>query len=409
MIHTLIGKENFRKGMDKYFELFDGKAVTTEDFLHAMEIASGVDLSQFKNWYSRPGTPLIIVRTKDLGDELVLDIEQKYPPTTHKVPDGNVLHMPFVIGLLNKDTNEVTEKRLEIKSLKESFRFPKKGGVIPSLNRGFSAPVHIDYPYSISDLISLMSFENDPYCRFDATQKIYQHLLIQEIDNYKKTSELFNELNKDFVDAFRVLLDDRKIDSSFKSYLLELPSENTLSQEVGHPDFDAIHIGLTATPNVGELQWINEDERQLVKNTYLFYDCWDMVKKQGKPTFAYSLQDGIKEGFLANYEIYQAESKLTFEGAIWDENEIQFSDWGRIAESEDRLTLIIQEFFAVEEDRTQDHPRKTIVFSVGEKQAIILERLFNKLLPIPHCQQSVVLKYKLKMHPILVKLDPVLE
>jgi aminopeptidase N len=242
MIHTLIGKENFRKGMDKYFELFDGKAVTTEDFLHAMEIASGVDLSQFKNWYSRPGTPLIIVRTKDLGDELVLDIEQKYPPTTHKVPDGNVLHMPFVIGLLNKDTNEVTEKRLEIKSLKESFRFPKKGSVIPSLNRGFSAPVHIDYPYSISDLISLMSFENDPYCRFDATQKIYQHLLIQEIDNYKKTSELFNELNKDFVDAFRVLLDDRKIDSSFKSYLLELPSENTLSQEVGHPDFDAIHI-----------------------------------------------------------------------------------------------------------------------------------------------------------------------
>ena len=110
-----------------------------------------------------------------------------------------------------------------------------------------------------------------------------------------------------------------------------------------------------------------------------------MVKKQGKPTFAYSLQDGIKEGFLANYEIYQAESKLTFEGAIWDENEIQFSDWGRIAESEDRLTLIIQEFFAVEEDRTQDHPRKTIVFSVGEKQAIILERLFNKLLPDETC------------------------
>ena len=158
---------------------------------------------------------------------------------------------------------------------------------------------------------------------------------------------------------------------------------NTHRATLGH--FDAIHIGLTATPNAGELQWINEDEKQLVKNTYLFYDCWDMVKKQGKPTFSYSLQDGIKEGFLASYEIYQAESKLTFEGAIWNENEIEFSDWGRVAESEDRLTLIIQEFFEVEESRQQDHPRKTIVFSVGEKQAIILERLFNKLLPDDVC------------------------
>lgn len=242
MIHTLLGKENFRKGMDKYFELFDGKAVTTEDFLFAMESASGVNLSQFKNWYSRPGTPTIVVNTRDQGDKIIFDFEQKYPPTTHKVPEGNILHLPFVIGLLNKETKEVTEKCLEIKSLKESFSFPKSGAVVPSLNRGFSAPVHVDYSYQISELIFLMSFDNDPYCRFDATQKIYQHFLTQQIDHFIKTGELFDSLNKDFKDAFEALLKDETIDLSFKSYLLELPSENSLSQEMSSPDFNAIHV-----------------------------------------------------------------------------------------------------------------------------------------------------------------------
>jgi aminopeptidase N len=242
MIHTLLGKENFRKGMDKYFELFDGKAVTTEDFLFAMETASGVNLSQFKNWYSRPGTPTIVVKTRDQGDEIIFEFEQKYPPTTHKVPEGNILHLPFVIGLLNKDTKQVTEKCLELKSLKETFRFPKDGSVVPSLNRGFSAPVHVDYSYQISELIFLMSFDNDPYCRFDATQKIYQHFLIQQVEHYLKSGELFNSLNKAFKDAFEALLKDQTIDLSFKSYLLELPSENSLSQEMSSPDFNAIHV-----------------------------------------------------------------------------------------------------------------------------------------------------------------------
>lgn len=241
MIHTLIGKDNFRKGMDKYFDLFDGQAVTTEDFIHAMEIASGSDLSQFKNWYSRPGTPTLIVRSKDNGDHLLLEIEQKYPPTTHKVPEGNVLHMPFVVGLLSKETKNVTETQLEIKSLKDTFRLSKNGSVIASLNRGFSSPVHVDYPYSTEDLMYLMSYDNDPYCRFDATQKVYQQILIKQLEQFKKTGELSKNLDKDFENSFNALLNDSSIDHSFKSYLLELPSENSLSQELNQPDFDSIH------------------------------------------------------------------------------------------------------------------------------------------------------------------------
>jgi type I restriction enzyme R subunit len=158
---------------------------------------------------------------------------------------------------------------------------------------------------------------------------------------------------------------------------------NTHRATLAH--FDAVHIGLTATPNPGELHWISEHERQLVRSTYMFFDCWDSAAQEGRPTFAYTIQDGIKEGFLSPYKIYLAESQLTFEGTTWEEDDIAFSDWGRTAESEDRLKLIIDEYFRVEEERPQPHPRKTIVFAVSERQAVVLERLFNKLLPDAAC------------------------
>lgn len=152
---------------------------------------------------------------------------------------------------------------------------------------------------------------------------------------------------------------------------------------LGH--FDAVHIGLTATPNPGELRWVSEYERRLLKSTYMFYNCWNSSKQEGRPTFDYRITDAIKEGFLSNYNIYLAESTLTFDGAVWEGDEIAPGEWGRTAESEDRLKVIIDEYFSVEEQRPQDRPRKTIVFAVSEKQAVILERLFNQLLPDEAC------------------------
>lgn len=158
---------------------------------------------------------------------------------------------------------------------------------------------------------------------------------------------------------------------------------NTHRATLAH--FDAVHIGLTATPNPGELRWISDHERQLVKSTYLFFDCWDSARKEGIPTFSYTLQEGIRDKYLANYKIYVAESRLTFEGAVWEDEEIAYFDWGRTAESEDRLKLIIEEYCRIEEERSLERPRKTIVFAVSEKQAVILERLFNKLLSDDAC------------------------
>jgi len=158
---------------------------------------------------------------------------------------------------------------------------------------------------------------------------------------------------------------------------------NTHRATLGH--FDAIHIGLTATPNPGELRWVSEHERQLVKSTYLFFDCWDAAKKEGRPTFSYPIQDGIEDKFLADYKVYKAESVLTFEGAEWEGDEIKPGRWGKDVESEDRLKTIIQEYYEADSERSAVRPRKTIVFSISERQAAILVRLFNKLLSDEDC------------------------
>jgi len=158
---------------------------------------------------------------------------------------------------------------------------------------------------------------------------------------------------------------------------------NTHRATLGH--FDAIHIGLTATPNPGELHFVSEHERRLVRNTYIFFDCWNAAKKEGRPTFEYGIQEGINEGYLSGYRVYHAESVLTFEGAEWEGEEIKPGAWGREVESEDRLKTIIQEYYSADAERANERPRKTIVFAISEKQAAVLVRLFNRLLTDEDC------------------------
>jgi aminopeptidase N len=242
MIATLIGKENFRKGMDKYFELFDGQAVTTEDFVHAMEQASGRDLTQFKNWYSRAGTPTVKIQSAIKGEELELTFEQKYPHTSWKVSDENVLHMPFRVGLIQGNSQE--EHLIELTKLKETFTFKTTGETILSLNRGFSAPVNVEYEYSFEELLHLMAHDKDAYCKYEATQKVYDFIFNSDFSSYKATGELAPGLRADFLSAFKNLLEDDSLELSLKSYLLDLPTESGLSQKMEKPDFAAIHLVL---------------------------------------------------------------------------------------------------------------------------------------------------------------------
>lgn len=238
MIETLLGKDNFKKGLKKYFELFDGQGVTTEDFVKAMELASGKDLTQFKNWYSRAGTPTLKVRGELVGENYKLKIEQHYPKTPMTVPDTNILHIPLKLAFYSVEGKEViAEKMIELTSLSEEFTFKVTGPVIPSLNRGFSAPVHIEFPYSISDLQLLMGHDSDSFNRYESAQKVYLSTLKKMTDLLKKGESVDGLLN-DIAHPWGLILQDTGLDPAFKAYILEIPHEATLYQELKVPEVE---------------------------------------------------------------------------------------------------------------------------------------------------------------------------
>ena len=187
MQHTLLGPERFRRGMDLYFERHDGQAVTCDDFVQAMSDASGVDLAHFKRWYAQAGTPTLVIRdTYDAtAGTYTLRVMQHTPATpgqSEKLP----FHIPLAVGLLGPDGRDIplrlaheaapvgTTRVLEVTQADQSFVF---GGIeaapVPSLLRGFSAPVTIDFPYGPEELAFLAAHDSDAVARWDAAQRSY--------------------------------------------------------------------------------------------------------------------------------------------------------------------------------------------------------------------------------------------
>ncbi|MCW8127794.1 aminopeptidase N [Microbulbifer halophilus] len=247
MIHTLLGAEGFRKGSDLYFERHDGQAVTCEDFVRAMEDANGVDLTRFRRWYSQAGTPVL-----DVSDEFdarsgtySLTIRQSCPPTPgqeEKLP----LHIPVAMGLLDSDGNDLplddddnTQKVLEVTEAEQTFRFEGlKEKPLPSLLRGFSAPVKVHYDYSTEQLLFLMRSDSDEFNRWDAGQRLAFAALEQLQQDFRAGRTL--ELQPELVDAYRSVLANRELDQALVAEMLALPSAQTLAEHAQKIDAEAI-------------------------------------------------------------------------------------------------------------------------------------------------------------------------
>jgi len=192
MQHTLLGSERFRRGMDLYFERHDGMAVTCDDFVQAMHDASGVDLTQFRRWYAQAGTPELRVRGSydAAAQTYTLDVAQHTaatPSQPHKLP----FHIPLAIGLLDAEGRDIplrldgeaapvgTTRVLELRENEQSFRFAGiQGKPVPSLLRGFSAPVTVDYSYSEDELAFLAAHDSDAVSRWDAAQRSYANAML---------------------------------------------------------------------------------------------------------------------------------------------------------------------------------------------------------------------------------------
>ncbi|NVJ58023.1 MAG: aminopeptidase N [Vibrionaceae bacterium] len=254
MMHTLLGEEGFQKGMKLYFERHDGTAATCEDFVAAMEDASGVDLKQFRLWYSQSGTPTVKVNSEFNADKQTysLTVEQLTEPT-HDQKDKQPLHIPFDVELYaaNGDVIElrcngrVVGNVLDVTEAKQTFVFENVAEQpIPSLLREFSAPVVLEYDYSDEELVFLMVHARNEFARWDAGQMLLAKYIRSNVTRVQSGQDV--ELPAAVVDAFRGVLLSQDLEPAFIAEMLALPSHNEVSGWYKQVDVDSVASVLKA-------------------------------------------------------------------------------------------------------------------------------------------------------------------
>jgi aminopeptidase N len=246
MMHTLLGAEGYRKGIDLYFDRHDGQAVTCDDFAKAMEDANEVDLSQLKIWYSQAGTPSLSWRGEHDTEakQFRLTVSQKTAPTPGQ-PDKVALHMPIAIGLLGRDGRELVSRTVQLTEAEQTFVFDNIDQVpVVSFNRGFSAPVNIAIEQPHEELVFLMGHDSDAFNRWEAGQKYATALMLSAIAEFEKNGGDADAALGDvteFVAAMRATLINDDLDKAFRADALVLPGEEFLSEQRKPANPDAIH------------------------------------------------------------------------------------------------------------------------------------------------------------------------
>ena len=221
MIHTLLGVDKFRLGIDLYFKRFDGMAVTCDDFINAMADASGVDLSQFKRWYNQAGTPQLQV-----SENFDKQASQYQLTIAQANGENPALHIPVGIELISTDGQQNKSQLLQLTQQKQTWTFSGfSQKPVLALLTGFSAPVKTQFLQSDQDLQCIMTLANDEFCRWDAGQKLLTTYIIQTMLEPTLT------LPENLYQAFREIL-TADIAPAFKAEQLTLPSFNELADSI---------------------------------------------------------------------------------------------------------------------------------------------------------------------------------
>jgi aminopeptidase N len=234
MLHTLLGAASFRRGLDLYFERHDGQAVTCDDFVQAMQDASGVDLAQFRNWYSQAGTPVVTARGRyDAGSRTyVLDVEQAISAPGGR--DAPPLHIPLATALIGPNGDDLPARLageeepapvarvLELRSTAQRFEFVDVAvRPVPSLLRGFSAPVRLVCDYDDDDLALLAMHDGDPVTRWDAAQRSFIAAVLRLAGAHREGTPL--ALPPRLARIAGGLLTDSSSDPALRSLALAIP------------------------------------------------------------------------------------------------------------------------------------------------------------------------------------------
>ena len=265
MQHNLVGREGFAKGMKLYFERHDGHAVTCDDFSQAIADANpdsplAQNLQQFRRWYSQAGTPVLKAQGQydAAAQTYTLTLSQSCAATP-----GQAEKLPFVIpvqmGLLTASGQQIalqlqgeeaaqgTSRMLVLTEAEHSFVFTHVAEApVPSLLRGFSAPVVLEHEFSDAELLTLLAHDSDPFNQWEASQRLGLRYALQSIATAAPAASVSGQfgsdiLPADFVEAMRRVLQDDKLDAAFKDLVLTLPSESYIAEQLAEVDPQRVH------------------------------------------------------------------------------------------------------------------------------------------------------------------------
>jgi aminopeptidase N len=252
MIETMVGREGFRAATDLYFQRHDGDAATVEDFITCVSEATNTDLDQFMRWYNQAGTPEVAVSlsysTKDKVAELSFS---QVTPSTPGQPKKQPLHMPIKLGLLGQNGDDlplqlesgdvITDGLIHLQEPSQTFRFTDiPSPPVPSLLRGFSAPIKLTANLSERDLEFLMANDSDLFNRWQAGQSYALRFLTSATTDFRsgKTPGSASA----YVGALAATLRDETLEPAYRAEVLKLPSESDVAREIGKDvNPDAIH------------------------------------------------------------------------------------------------------------------------------------------------------------------------
>ncbi|MFI4955271.1 MAG: aminopeptidase N, partial [Gammaproteobacteria bacterium] len=320
MLYRLLGANGFRYGMDLYFTRFDGHAVTTDDFVRAMSDANHIDLEQFKQWYTQAGTPVLEVEWKydSYYQTLTLSVAQSCKPTpgqSEKLP----FHLPLAIALLDEKGKEMPlnlaggerapntdEFVLNITKPKQQFRFYNVNTKpVPSLLRGFSAPVRLLAKYTEDELLFLFAHDTDAVARWEVGQQFMSNEMQRLLAAWQVKEPTV--VNPKLFACLRTVLLDKHLDPAFISLLLQIPDPISLTTEMNKIDVEGVcHVYHTMLMEM--IQYLGEDlitvyrrhqlttayhvdvnsvARRSLKNTCLYYlarlnseEVWQIISDQ---------------------------------------------------------------------------------------------------------------------------------
>ncbi len=245
MMHTLLGREDFRKGMDLYFERHDGQAVTTDDFRQAMQDASGIDLGQFQRWYEQSGTPKINIRREYDADAKKLRLVVNQEPGKTKEKSNSPFHLPMRLSLFNQQGEAIAldargnlEQTVDVKNNSEIQEFENIDAMpMFSAFRGFSAPVKLTTDLADDELSRLMACDTDPFNQWEASQQYASRIMLTMINSAETE---WSQQYQGLVNAYGRILGNTSIDLALIAEMLVLPGEKYLAEMLDSVDVHKI-------------------------------------------------------------------------------------------------------------------------------------------------------------------------